>query len=342
MCMMAELIPDGYKDFLVQLKDRIRHAQLRTSLSVNREMILLYWRIGKDILERQEKEGWGAKIIDRLSRDLRTEFPEMKGFSSRNLKYMRGFAEAYPVEEFVQQVVAQLPWGHNVRILDYIKDAAQREWYANKSIESGWSRNVLIHQIESDLYHRQGRALTNFDKTLPSPQSDLAHEILKDPYTFDFLGRGEDLAERELQKRLLDHLKDFLLELGKGFALVGTQFPLEVGGQDYYLDLLFYHVRLHCFVVIELKVEEFKPEFAGKMNFYLSAVDDLIRQPEDHPSIGLILCKERNRIIVEYALRDSAKPLAVAHYNLLPSEYQEALPSPKELEAELSREENGT
>jgi predicted nuclease of restriction endonuclease-like (RecB) superfamily len=337
---MNDLIAKGYDEFLHALKERIRLAQIRASISVNRELVLLYWRIGKDILARQEQEGWGAKVIDRLAEDLQREFPGIKGFSSRNLKYMRGFAGAYPDDEFVQHVVAQLPWGHNVRLLDYVKDPNQRAWYAQQSIEHGWSRNVLVHQIESDLYHRQGQAITNFEQTLPAPQSDLARELLKDPYTFDFLGMGAEIAERDLERTLLGHLKDFLVELGKGFAFVGSQYPLEVAGQDYRLDLLFYHLRLRCFVVIDLKVEEFKPEFAGKMNFYLSAVDDLLRQPADHPSIGLILCKERNRIIVEYALRDSAKPLAVAAYNLLPADYQAALPSPEELEAELGGQES--
>ena len=217
----------------------------------------------------------------------------MTGFGARNLKYMRAFAEAYPEQQFVQQVVAQLPWGHNVRILEMVKAPAEREWYIRQALESGWTRNVLVHQIEGDLHRRQGRALTNFQRTLPAPQSELAQELLKDPYNFDFLTLGTEMLERDLERGLIDHLRDLILELGKGFAFVGNQYHLEIGGQDYFLDLLFYHLRLRCYVVIDLKIEEFRPEFAGKMNFYLSAVDDLLRHVDDTPSIGLILCKEK-------------------------------------------------
>ncbi|MCA9413752.1 MAG: DUF1016 family protein [Candidatus Omnitrophica bacterium] len=328
-------IPQGYEAFLHEMKDRINHARIRASVSVNRELVLLYWRIGRDILARQEEEGWGAKIIGRLAQDLQRAFPDMKGFSERNLKYMRGFAEAYPEEAIVQEVLAQISWYQNIGLMEKLRDQQERLWYARKSIENGWSRNVLVHQIELDLYHRQGRAITNFDQTLPPPQSDMANELIKDPYTFDFLAMGDELAERGIEKELVDHVKEFLMELGKGFAFVGSQYPLEVGDQDFWLDLLFYHLHLRCFVVIDLKVEKFKPEFAGKMNFYLSAVDDLLRHPTDHPSIGLILCKDRNRVIVEYSLRDTAKPLAVATYHRLPADYREALPTPEELEAEF-------
>jgi len=331
-------LPEGYGNFVEELKGRIRSAQVRAAVSVNRELVLLYWNLGREILNRQSQEGWGAKIIDRLSVDLTDAFPGMRGFGARNLKYMRAFAEAYPNEEFVQQVVAQLPWGHQVRILDAVKDPSQREWYIRQSFENGWSRNVLVHQIESRLFERQGRALTNFDRTLPQPQSDLAQELIKDPYHFDFLTLGPDLLERELERSLIDHIRDFLLELGKGFAFVGRQFHLEVAGQDYYLDLLFYHVRLHCYIVIDLKIEEFKPEFAGKMNFYLSAVDDLVRQPQDQPTLGIILCKERDRLVVEYTLRDLAKPMGVAEYRLtkaLPEQLKAELPTSDELVKEL-------
>jgi predicted nuclease of restriction endonuclease-like (RecB) superfamily len=289
-------LPAVYDSFLQDLKDRIRTAQLRAALSVNRELVLLYWSVGRDILTRQENEGWGAKIIDRLSDDLTKAFPEMRGFRARNLKYMRAFAEAYPDKEFVQQVVAQLPWGHQVRILDSVKDSKQREWYIRQAVQSGWSRSVLVHQIESKLFDRQGHALTNFDRTLPAPQSDLAQQLIKDPYNFDFLTLGPDLLERDLERSLIQHVRDLILELGKGFAFVGSQYHLEVGGQDFFLDLLFYHLRLRCYIVIDLKIEEFKPEFAGKMNFYLSAVDDLLRRSEDQASLGLILCKERNKL----------------------------------------------
>jgi predicted nuclease of restriction endonuclease-like (RecB) superfamily len=309
---------NGYTALLSELKERIRAARLRAAVAVNQELILLYWSIGSDILVRQATEGWGARVIDRLGEDLRRAFPEMTGLSGRNLKYMRAFAEAYPDQEIVQQVVARLPWGHNVRLVEAVKDPAERLWYARKAIEHGWSRNILVHQIESGLYHRQGKAITNFERTLPAPQSELARELVKDPYSFDFLALGPDMSERQLEHSLLDHLRSLILELGKGFAFVGSQYPLQVGGQDYYLDLLFYHLRLRCFVVLELKIEEFKPEFAGKMNFYLSAVDDQLRHETDGPSIGIILCKGKNAVVVEYALRDSAKPMGVAEYRLSP------------------------
>ncbi|MGH9444669.1 MAG: PDDEXK nuclease domain-containing protein [Terriglobia bacterium] len=268
--------PKGYDSFLTELKDRIRHAQLRAALSVNRELVLLHWSIGRDILTRQKDQGWGAKVIDRLAADLRKAFPEMTGFSPRNLKYMRAFAEAWPDEAIVQQLVAQIPWGHIVRILDYVKVPTQREWYIRQTIENGWSRNVLVHQIEGGLYRRQGKALTNFTRTLPAPQSELAQQVIKDPYNFDFLTLSEEAQERELERGLLDHIRDFLLELGIGFAFVGSQYPLHVGGEELRIDLLFYHLKLRAFVIIDLKMEAFKPEFSGKMNFYLSAADDLV------------------------------------------------------------------
>jgi predicted nuclease of restriction endonuclease-like (RecB) superfamily len=328
----------GYGELLEELKTRIRTAQVKAALAVNRELVLLYWQIGREILARQREAGWGAKVIERLSADLRREFPEMTGFSPRNLKYMRAFAEAYPDEPFVQQPVALIPWGHNVVLLDKVKDAGEREWYARQTVEHGWSRNVLVHQIESGLYRRQGRAVTNFERTLPAPQSDLARELIKDPYHFDFFELGEEAQERDLERALLAHLRDFLLELGVGFAFVGSQYHLEVGGQDFYLDLLFYHVRLRCHVVIELKIGAFRPEDSGKMNFYLSAVDAQLRHPDDQPSIGLILCKERNRVVVEYALRGVEKPIGVSEYRLserLPEQLRGSLPSAEELEREL-------
>jgi predicted nuclease of restriction endonuclease-like (RecB) superfamily len=339
--MARDLIPRDYGDFLRELKDRIRQAQLRAALSVNRELVLLYWRIGRDILERQKLHGWGAKIIDRLAVDLRTEFAEMKGFSPRNLKYMRAFAEACPDESFVQQVAAQIPWFHNCVLLDKVKDSAEREWYAHQTLRNGWSRNVLVHQIESGLHKRQGKAVTNFSQTLPPSQSDLAKQILKDPYNFDFLTLGDAARERDLERALLDHLRDFLLELGVGFSFVGSQKLIEVGGEDFYIDLLFYHLHLRCYVVIDLKMERFKPEHAGKMNFYLSAVDDLLRHPDDKPSIGLILCKTKNKLIAEYALRDTRKPIGVSAYKLthsLPKQIKGQLPTIEELEKELGGE----
>ena len=327
-------IAEGYDEFLRDLKERIRRAQVQAVLAVNRELVLLYWQIDRDILTRQQQQGWGAKVIDRLAADLRDSFPEMKGFSPRNLKYMRAFTKDYPDEQFVQQVVAQIPWGHNVRILDAVKDLAEREWYIRQTIQHGWSRDVLVHQISSGLYHRQGKAITNFDR-IPLPQSELAQELLKDPYTFDFLSLGEDALERDLERALIDHIREFLLELGVGFAFVGSQYHIEVGGQDFYLDLLFYHLRLRCFVVIDLKMSDFQPEFSGKMNFYLSAVDDLVRHPDDQPSIGIILCKSKNQVIAEYALRDMNKPIGVSAYQLqdaLPPQMKGSLPTIEELE----------
>lgn len=334
----SDRLPDRYPELLDELKDHIQRARVKASLSVNRELILLYWEIGRRILDHQAEEGWGAKVIDRLAADLQLAFPNTQGFSARNLKYMRAFAEAYPDREIVQQAVAQIPWGHNRVLLDKVKDPTQRLWYAQQTLEHGWSRAVLVHQIDSDLFGRQGQALTNFEQTLPAPQSDLAGQLLKDPYSFDFLGLGPEMAERELERKLLDHLKDFLIELGKGFAFVDSQYPLDVGDQDYYLDLLFYHLHLRCFVVIDLKVEAFKPEFAGKMNFYLSAVDDRLRHEQDNPTIGLLLCKDRNQVIVEYALRELTRPVGVATYQLteeLPQDLQADLPTPEQLEAEL-------
>jgi predicted nuclease of restriction endonuclease-like (RecB) superfamily len=336
--MGNELVPPRYDVFLADLKERIRTAQVKAALAVNQELVILYWRIGRDILIRQSEEGWGAKVIDRLSHDLRRAFPEMKGFSARNLKYMRALAEANPDETFVQEVLAQITWYHNITLLDKIRDADERLWYIRHTIEHGWSRNVLVHQIDSDLYNRQGKAQTNFSRTLPKPQSDLAEQLLKDPYTFDFLTLGDDAHERDLERGLLTHIRSFLLELGVGFAFVGSQHHLEVGGRDFYIDLLFYHLKLRCFVVIDLKMKEFEPEFAGKMNFYLSAVDDLLRHPSDAPTIGLILCRSRNNVVVEYALRDTAKPIGVSAYELtraLPEELKGSLPTIEELEKEL-------
>lgn len=329
-------IAAGYRDWLAGLKVRIRNVQTRAAVAVNSELVLLYWQIGREILDRQKRQGWGAKVIDQLAADLRQEFPDMKGFSQRNLKYMRAFAEAWADIQFVQQVVAQLPWGHNVRLLDAISNQSEREWYAKAVIEHGWSRNVLAHQIETRAHARQGAAATNFQQTLPAPQSELAQQLIKDPYVLDFLTLAADAKERDLENGLIAHLQSFLLELGKGFAFIGRQFHLEVGGQDYYLDLLFYNTKLHCHVVIELKIDDFKPEYAGKMQFYLAAVDEQLKSGRDEPSIGLILCKTKNGIIVEYALRDSTKPIGVAEYKVLPPEIADALPTAKQLEAELS------
>ncbi|MDP3112706.1 MAG: PDDEXK nuclease domain-containing protein [Thermodesulfovibrionales bacterium] len=333
----------GYAELLNTLKERIRASQVRAVMSVNRELVLLYWQIGQEILARQANENWGSKVIDRLAADLRREFPDMQGFSPRNLKYMRTFAEAYPDKQFVQQAVAQIPWGHNVRILDYVKGHDEREWYIRETIKNGWSRNILVLQIKSDLYRRQGKAVSNFRKTLPPPQSDLAQQVLKDPYVFDFLTLDKETHERALEKELVNHITKFLLELGAGFAFVGKQFRMEISGQDFYIDLLFYHTRLHCYVVVELKVGEFKPEYAGQINFYLSALDDLVKAPEDNPSIGIILCATKDRILAEYALRDMRKPIGVAEWKTkltrsLPAKLKKDLPTIEEIEAELAKE----
>lgn len=332
-------IPENYDDFLRDLKERIRSAQVRAALSVNRELVLLYWQLGRDILTRQRQQGWGAKVIDSLARDLQKEFPDMKGFSPRNLKYMRAFAEAYPNEQIVQEVLAQITWYHNIALIEKLKSPEERLWYAQKTVEHGWSRNVLVHQIETGLHRRLGAALTNFDRTLPKPQSDLAQQLLKDPYNFDFLSLGQEVQERDLERALVNHIRDFLLELGVGFAFVGSQYHLEVEGDDFYIDLLFYHLRLRCYVVIDLKMKEFQPEYSGKMNFYISAVDDLLRHSDDQPTIGIILCRGKKKTIAEYALRDLNKPIGISTYKLkdsLPQTLQDNLPTLEQLEIELN------
>lgn len=347
-------LPAGYGELLSDLKTRIAAARVKAALAVNRELIDLYWHIGRSIVQRQRDEGWGKAVVDRLAGDLRGAFPGVGGFSRQNIWKMRGFYLAWteevtilsqPVRELdgtnLPQAVAEIPWGHNTELLFKLKDPARRLWYARKTIEHGWSRSILISQIESNLYGRSGKAINNFDRTLPPPQSDLAGEILKDPYNFDFLTLADDAHERDVERGLLEHLKRFFLELGTGFAFVGQQYHLQVGGRDFYLDLLFYHLKLRAYVVIDLKHRDFEPEFAGKMNFYLSAADDLIRDARhDGPSVGLPLCKSRDRLVVEYALRDTAKPIGVAEYHTgrtLPEPMKHVLPSPEQLEAELSK-----
>jgi predicted nuclease of restriction endonuclease-like (RecB) superfamily len=325
---------ESYDAFLHDLKHRIQTAQVKAALSVNREMILLYWSIGRDILARQESEGWGSKVIERLAKDLRNEFPQMTGLSRTNLLYMRAFAEAYPDESIVQQAVGQIPWGHNVRILDMVKDQKLRLWYVQQTIVNGWSRNVLGMQIESRLHERQGGAITNFEVALPKPQSDLAQQLLKDPYNFNFLTIDQDAQERDLENALVYHIRDFLLELGLGFAFLGSQYPMEVDGKEYRLDLLFYHIHLRCFVVIDLKMGEFQPEFTGKMNFYVAVVDDRLRHATDNPTIGLILCKSKSKMTAEYALRNVNSPIAIATHSL-PERLQSSLPTIEQLETEL-------
>lgn len=343
-----ELSPGGYEAFLGELKERIRTAQLRAAVAANRVLIELYWQVGRDIVERQKAHGWGKSVVERLAQDLQKAFPSLTGFSPRNVWRMRAFYLAYtedakklprPVAgmdgENLPRPVAEIPWGHNADLLDKVKDPAARLWYARAAVENGWSRSVMLHWVESHLYDRQGKAQTNFEKTLPALQSDLARETLKDPYTFEFLTLAAEVEEKALESGLLAHIQKFLVELGAGFAFVGRQVRLDVGGEDFYVDLLFYHLKLRCYIVIDLKATAFKPEHAGKMNFYLSAVDDLLRHPDDKPSIGIILCKAKNKVVAEYALRDIAKPVGISSYvtklvESLPAEFQGSLPSPEE------------
>jgi predicted nuclease of restriction endonuclease-like (RecB) superfamily len=356
-----------YSELLDDLKTRIRRSQLKASLAVNAEMILLYWDIGQIIHQRQQQEGWGAGVIPRLSKDIRNELPELKGFSERNIGYMIRFAREYdgsvilqqavaklepslktpaiinhpPCPRIVQDLLAQIPWGHNILLMEKFKDLPTRLWYAQQAIVNGWSRDTLTSMIKNCTHERQGAAVTNFANRLPAPQSEMARQLLRDPYIFDFLTLEEPFHERELETGLLQHVEKFLLELGQGFAFVGRQYPLTVSDNEFYLDLLFYHLKLRCFVVIELKKGKFKPEYAGKVNFYCSVVDDLLRHEADQPTIGLILCQTTDRILAEYTLRDIHKPIGIADYELtraLPKELASSLPSIQEIEAELQSE----
>ncbi|SFI62456.1 MULTISPECIES: YhcG family protein [unclassified Pseudomonas] len=331
--------PEGYGEWLSDLKNRIHNAQQRATLAVNRELVQLYWQIGNDVLTRQAQQGWGAKVIERLAHDLRTAFPEMKGFSRANLMYMRAFAEAWPDAAIVQQAVGQLPWGHNLVLLTKLKDSQQRLAYAQSAVTHGWSRNVLNIHIETRLLERSGAAVTNFDVSLPKAQSDLARESLKDPYRFDFLGLRDEAQEREIEHALVKHVTEFLLELGAGFAFVGRQVLLDVGGDEFFIDLLFYHLKLRCYVVIELKAGKFKPEHLGQLGFYMTAVDRQVKGEHDTATIGLLLCKSKNKIVAEYALGDKTQPMGIAEYKLLeslPAELQTSLPSIEQIERELT------
>ncbi len=341
MTKMASTIPEGYASWLADLKTRIADARQRAALSVNQEQIRLYWQIGRDIMERQSNQGWGSKVIDRLASDLKDSFPDIKGFSSSNLKYMRYFAERCPNGLIGQQPADQLPWFHIVALITKLDDPEQREWYAQQTVQHGWSRTTLNLHIKNRLHLRQANAVTNFAARLPDAQSDLARETLKDPYLFDFLGLGDEAHERDIEEALIRHITRFLLELGAGFAFVGRQFKLDVGGDEFFIDLLFYHIRLKCYVVVELKATAFKPEHAGQLNFYLSAVDAQIKAPDDKPTIGLLLCKEKNRLVAEYALSGIDRPIGVANYELvraLPEPLDTSLPSIEEIEAELQRD----
>jgi predicted nuclease of restriction endonuclease-like (RecB) superfamily len=333
-----DILPSDYHAFLQSIKTRVQQAQLKAVVAVNTELIVLYWQIGREILQRQEKEGWGTGVIDRLAKDLHAAFPQMKGFSPRNLGYMRRFAQTYSDESILQQLVAKLPWGHNILLLEKVKDATERLWYIEHALQDGWSRNVLELQIETKLYHRQGKAQTNFPHTLPYLDSDFATEALKDPYIFDFITTNDETKERNVQSALLANIRRFLLELGVGFTFVGSNYHIVLGGEDYYIDLLFYHIRLRCFVVIELKAGSFKPEYVGKLNFYMTAIDRQVKAPEDKKTIGIILCKTKNKVTAEYALANIHNPMGVATYQTteaLPEDLQDKLPALSELAARL-------
>jgi predicted nuclease of restriction endonuclease-like (RecB) superfamily len=336
-----------YSAFLKDVKQRIQSAQIKAAVRVNQELLGLYWDLGEQIIEKQREASWGDGFLEQMSRDLQRELPGLKGFSFTNLKYMRQWvlfwqqAVAQLEISFGPQLVGQIPWGHNLLIINKIKNYDEALFYVRKTIENNWSRAVLTHQIESRLYQRDGKAITNFEATLPAPQSDLAIQTLKDPYNFDFLMLRERHDEKELEDALTDHLTRFLLELGAGFSFMGRQFRLEVGGDEFFADLLFYHVRLHCYVVVELKTDKFKPEFAGKLNFYISAVDNLLKADGDHPTIGILICKSKNDTVVEYSLKDVHKPIGVSEYLItqnLPNALRSSLPSIEEIEAEVDRD----
>jgi predicted nuclease of restriction endonuclease-like (RecB) superfamily len=387
--MKHEITSTDYKNWMIGLKNRFRKAQIKAAVKVNSTLLEFYWELGADIVERQKSSVWGSGFLKQLSKDLMSEFPEVKGFSYENIRYLRRwylfynkdvdkmgttcshFEHSNNVESKkscrlnaeqvvpqlknqiatqlvsqlealdsanVKQLVAQIPWGQNIVIISKCNSVEEALFYVNKTIENGWSRAVLTHQIESDLFNRQGTAVTNFSKTLPEPQSDLAQQLIKDPYNFDFLTLTSDYNEKELENNLTNHITKFLMELGAGFAYMGKQVPIQVGERDFFLDLLFYHTKLHCHVVIELKVVDFEPEHAGKLNFYIKAVDEQLRQVGDNPTIGILLCKNRDKLVAEYALSDINKPMGVTEYELtqsLPEQFKSSLPTIEEIEAEI-------
>lgn len=331
---------DSYLDFIEEVKKEIQKQRISVVLNANSSMICLYWNIGKAILQKQEEEGWGAKVIDRMAKDLKDAFPDMCGFSPRNIKYMRKFAECWTDFEFVQQVVAQIPWRTNIKLMDKLNTQEERIWYAYKTIENGWSSNVLDLQIQSKLIERTGKSVNNFPVALPPADSDMANQIFKDPYLFDFLGTDMPRREVEMERKLTEHIQNFLLELGQGFAFVGRQVHLEVGGDDFYIDLLFYHLKLRCYVVIELKACDFEPGFISQLNMYQNVVNDILRHPNDNPTIGLLLVKGKNQTVVEYSLAGYQNPIGVAEWKnqmvkALPEELKSSLPSIEEIEKEL-------
>ncbi|MEO5776252.1 MAG: PDDEXK nuclease domain-containing protein [Flavobacterium sp.] len=339
-------LPGGYSEFITQIKQRISQERIKTILSANAVMVMFYWEIGNSILQRQQNEGWGAKVIDRMSYDLKNAFPDMQGFSPRNLKYMRTFAEAWPDIAIVQRIVAQIPWRSNITLLDKLKDAETRLWYAQKTIENGFGKDMLVFQIESQLHKRQGAAVNIFNAVLPPNNSDLTAQIFKDPYIFDFLGTADPRKEAEQEQKLLDHIQKFLLELGQGFAFVGRQVHLELGGKDFYLDLLFYHLKLRCYVVVESRAGEFEPGSVSKLNMYQNVVNDVLMHADDQPSIGLLLVKSANKLVVEYSLAGYANPIGIANWendieNALPNNLKASLPSISEIEKELEKKQTG-
>jgi len=333
----------AYSAWLKELKNRVRQVQIKAAVKVNTELLKFYWKLGQDIVDKQKNAKWGDGFLKQLSMDLSSEFPDMKGFSKRNLELIRQWHVFYSQKNLIaKQAVSQLvqiPWGHNITIISKCKKLDEAFFYVQKTIQNNWSRSVLTHHIESHLFQREGQAITNFKATLPAPQSDLARETLKDPYNFDFLTLTEKHNEKELENALVNHVTKFLLELGAGFAYIGQQYRLEVSGDEFFIDLLFYHVRLHCYVVVELKSVKFKPEFAGKLNFYISAVDGILKSEQDNATIGILICKSKNDTVVEYALKDVRKPIGVSEYIItknLPDEFKSSLPSIEEIEAGLS------
>ena len=331
---------DSYLEFIEEVKKEIQKQRISVVLNANSTMICLYWNIGRAILQKQKEEGWGAKVIDRMAKDLKEAFPDMSGFSPRNIKYMRKFAECWPDFEIVQRVVAQIPWRSNISLMDKLNDEESRIWYAEKTIENGWSKSVLDMLIQSRLLERTGKSVNNFPIALPPADSDMADQIFKDPYLFDFLGTDMPRREVEIERQLTEHIQNFLLELGQGFAFVGRQVHLEVGGDDFYIDLLFYHLKLRCYVVYELKACDFEPGFISQLNMYQNVVNDILRHPEDMPTIGLLLVKGKNQTVVEYSLAGYQNPIGVAEWknqiaNALPEELRSSLPSIEEIEKEL-------
>jgi len=344
--MRSDLLKNNdYKVWLADIKSRIRNVQIKAALKVNTELLSFYWELGADIVARQEKTSWGDGFLLQLSKDLMAEFPEMKGFSKRNLELIRKwylfYKQAILSGQFAKQLVSQItsiPWGHNIAIITKCKNLEEALYYVQNTMFHNWSRSVLVHQIESGLYQRDGNSVNNFTVTLPKEQSDLAIQTLKDPYIFDFLSLTKEYSEHDLEKGLIEHITNFLLELGTGFAFVGKQVQIQVGKKEFFIDLLFYHIRLHCYVVIELKTVDFEPEHAGKLNFYIKAVDTQLLKEGDQPTIGILLCKNKDKLVAEYALSDIHKPIGVSEYQLthtLPDKLKESLPTIEEIEAEF-------